>query len=127
MGRASPNSFKSRILALRKAEPDLKYRAIADRVGCAYEYVKWVCQKNGAATRKAYSPIKRKYFELRKKHPEWSAHRIAIEIGAAPSAIYKLVRRCDDTYVSITELGLVARAAGLTVEKIKQMGAEHGR
>lgn len=121
------NSFKARVIAMKKADPTISYQEIVDRVGCSMHYAKWVCQKNGFLTRQPHRSIKTRYFDLRKRHPEWSAHRIAKEMGVNPNSIYLLMKRCDTEYVSISELGKAARAAGLTIEKIKQMGTSDAR
>lgn len=115
-------SFKATIIALRRADPTISYKEIVERVGCSYPYAKWVCSQHKIPLARPAAPIKARYFDLRKKHPEWSAYRIAKEMGVNSNSVYLLMKRCDPEYVSVFDIGKAARAAGLTIQKIQQLG-----
>jgi len=78
---------------------------------------------------------KQQVIDLNKKHPEWTARDIAdhldcmVEYVASCKKRYglrfaKATHRADNPN-SVFALGREARRAGLTVEKIQQMGRGH--
>jgi hypothetical protein len=76
---------------------------------------------------------KQQVIDLNKKHPNWTASDIASELGCMVEYVAACKRRYGLKFAKATHraehpnsvfaLGREARRAGLTVEKIRQMGA----
>ena len=114
-------SFKAQIVALRKSDPDLSYKEISLRVGCARSTVRYYCSIEGVAKAVPPKRWKEKYFEIRDKHPDWRIPQIAKELGVLPSTLYGIQKRSDLGYQSVAELGRAAVRAGLTIQQIEAM------
>jgi len=122
-----PDSFKKKAIRLRKERPNLSYKEIAQLVGCSYDSVRGACLAAGLGIRRdrPRRSVKAAYFQLRDQHPDWSAHRIAKELGVSPSSAWYVRTTHDLGYEGVVALGRAAKAAGLTLEKIKKIGGIH--
>jgi hypothetical protein len=79
---------------------------------------------------------KQEVIDLNKKYPNWTAVEIANELGCSPEYVgackhryglkFASATRRSDNPNSVFALGREARRAGLTVEKIQQMGRSNG-
>jgi hypothetical protein len=76
---------------------------------------------------------KQQVIDLHMQHPKWTCGEIAHKLGCSAEYVNACKRRYDlpiprvinrsDSQHSILALGQAARAAGLTVEKIEEIGA----
>lgn len=112
---------RDQILLARKLTPSLSYKEIARAVGCSPAYVQQICFENGAGRGAKKSKWKAKYVAMRTAHPGWSISRIAKELGAPRSYIYRLQSALDPNFEGVIRLGRAAKNAGLTIKQIREM------
>ena len=109
------------VLKLRKEQPDLLYKQIAAIVGCPETTVQTACYRAGVGRRRVpQKKWKEAYLSLRKLHPSWNATKIAKQLGANRSTIYKIMARCEPD-ACVIRLGRAAMQAGLTIRQIQEM------
>jgi DNA-binding XRE family transcriptional regulator len=118
---AKRQGFWSAVVRVRKEKPDLTYKQIAKEVGCSHIYVQQICFEEGIGRGSRKTQWKADYLRLRALHPAWTANRIAEELGANRSTIYRLKERYEPEFEGVTKLGRAAMRAGLTVRQIEEM------